>query len=324
MKNTLYFDNQLNLRLLSNEEDDLNTVWIAIETDSNANQTLQILLNGQTTSIALDSSTATDTEIPASLWALGGDTQFRLVNSSFTSEYQSINFPEILTTDAALYEVSEGSYRLQGQQKDDASAYATQIVAYTNARAYQITNRQVRVISIDFTVSNENTSGVFGCTICVEASDITDFANLTARMMYNRAMDEVFIPIQKIDNGKHIINIHYPLRTMLSLSANNVSVYLSMDSGTLDIEQGAIQASVLAAGLTASEWEWDGRIDIEEAWDQNVPIPSMGVIEGTDSVVFNVQVPTGASISESFSNVSIPSMTVQSATDNVSIVLEDA
>ena len=324
MKNTLYFDNQLNLRLLSNEENDLNTVWIDIETDSSANQTLQILLNGQTTSISLESSSANDVELPASLWAVGGDTQFRLVNGSFTSEYQSINFPEVLTTDAALYEVSTGANKLQGQQKDDASSFATQIVAYTNARAYEITTRQIRVISIDFTVANENTSGVFGCTICVEASDITDSALLTARIMYNRVFDEVFVPIQQIENGKHIITIHYPLRTMLSLSANNVSVYLSMDSGTLDIEQGAIQASVLAAGLAASEWEWDGRIDIEEAWDQNVPFPSMGVIESTDSVVFNVQVPMGASISESYSNVSIPRMTVQSATDNVSIVLEDA
>ena len=324
MKNVLYFDHQLNLRLLTNEEADDNSIWIAIETDAFANQTLEVVVNGATTSYSLESSTATETQIPDSLWATGGDTTFRLTNASYTAEYQKITFPEVLTTDAALYEVSDGAYKLQGQTAGDASAYATQVVAYTNARGYEITTRQIRVISVDFTVSNEDTTGVFNCTILLTASDITDEALCTARIMYNRVMDEIFVPVQTLKNGQHIITIHYPLTTILALSNNNLSVYLSIDDGQIDIQQGAIWASVLAAGLTASEWQWDGRIDIDESWT-NVHITNMTFDENavTDGVVMNIQVPIGGTFIERYQNVNIPSMTAASVTDNVSITFEN-
>lgn len=114
MKNALYFDNLFECVLLVNEAREGNTIWLEVETDAHADQTLEILIGEELTTISLTSSTKNAVQLMPALWNLGGTTQVRLSNANYVSEYVVLKFPTVINTDSSLYYTSEGHYSMQG------------------------------------------------------------------------------------------------------------------------------------------------------------------------------------------------------------------
>lgn len=303
MQNTIYFNSRFEAELLENEENSLNSIHIAITTDANENQALDVRVGGRVYTFEIESSEAVDFELEDDYWAVGGDTEVRLTNDAYTSEWITITFPELLTTDATLYESEPGVYILQGQEGKDLSQYKTQIIRYTNTRGFNISLTPIRVISIDFTCNAQNVSALFSATINFEAQDIEDTAVITARVILNRITDEYFIPEQTVKNGRHVLTITYPIDQVAAFSSNNISVSLNIDHGTIEIEQLQILASVLASGLLESH-RWNGYIDIEEEVEL-FTIPELEPTAAVETISVTVASPASITITETEKTASI-------------------
>ena len=152
---------------------------------------------------------------------------------------------------------------------------------------------------------------------------ITADAVVTATYLINGTLYD-YSPEQTEVAGVNLLHLMLPFRGVANVPGRLV-VRLNIDGGDLSIEEGDIRAYLSGYGIGGQAPPWDGTLEIEEEWS-NVLIPDMEFDDEniTESVVFNIQVPMGASITEQYSNVSIPSMTVVSATDSVNIVLEEA
>lgn len=303
MKNTIYFDSRFEAELLENEENPLNSIHIAVNTDANTNQALDVRVGGRVYTFEIESSEAVDFELEDDYWAVGGDTEIRLTNDAFTSEWITITFPELLTTDATLYESEPGVYMLQGQEGKDLSQFKTQIIRYTNTRGYNVGLAPIRVISIDFTCNAQDVSALFTATINFEAQDIEDTAVITARVILNRITDEYFIPAQTVKNGRHVLTITYPIERVAAFSSNNLSLSLTIDHGTIEIEQLQILASVLASGLLESN-KWNGYIDIEEEVEL-FEIPELTPTAAVETISVTVASPASITITETEKTASI-------------------
>lgn len=295
MKNIIYFNSRMEAELLENEENPLNSIYIDIATDANTNQALEVKVGARTYTFEIESSEDVDFELEDDYWAVGGDTEIRLTNDGFTSEWITITFPEVLTTDATLYEAEPGAYVLQGQE-EDLSQFRTAVIRYTNTRGYNIGLMPIRVISVDYTCNNQDVSALFSATINLEARDIEDTAVITARVIINRIADEYFIPEQTVKNGRHVLTISYPIENVAAFSTNNISVSLSIDQGEIEIEQLQILASVLASGLLATN-KWNGYIDIEEAAEA-FEIPELAPTAAIDAIGVQVISPASIAITE--------------------------
>lgn len=297
MKNTIYFNSRFEAELLENEENPLNSIHIAIATDANTNQALEVKVGGRLYTFEIESSESVDFDLEDDYWAVGGNTEIRLTNDAFTSEWVIITFPEVLTTDATLYEAEPGVYVLQGQDAPDMAQFKTQIIRYTNTRGYNIGLAPIRVISIDYTCNNEDVSALFSATINLEAQDIEDTAIVTARVIVNRIKDEYFIPEQTVKNGRHVLTISYPIERVAAFSTNNISITLSVNQGTIEIEQLQILASVLASGLLTTD-KWSGYIDIEELAEL-FAIPELRPTAAAETISVQLISPARIAITES-------------------------
>ena len=107
MKNILQFDENFDVVLLVNEAAEANSIWLEVRTNDSTNQELEVMIDGDTAVIALASETVNKVELTNSYWNFGGTTSVRLVNDDTESEYVVIVFPEIITTDSALFPSAE-------------------------------------------------------------------------------------------------------------------------------------------------------------------------------------------------------------------------
>ena len=114
MKNILYFDNNFDCDLLVNEEKEGNTIWVDVDTDGAANQVLEILVNGATTTINLVPNSDNLVQIVEDYWNFGSVTSIRLSKTGFVSDYIELSFPDSIDSDSSLYETSDRHYSMQG------------------------------------------------------------------------------------------------------------------------------------------------------------------------------------------------------------------
>lgn len=291
MKNIIYFNGNMEPVLLVNEEAELNSIYIDIETSAATNQILQIGLGSNVYSYSIPSSTSVDFQLQDALWAIDGSTRFRLVNDEATSEWFTIDFPETISTDASLYEETSTSYAMQGQTSQQESTVETRLVVYTNERGYSIDDIQTKIIMISFLVTKSDTKALFNATISLEVTGVTDTATLTFQFMKNLIRDTIFLPAQTVKNGKYIITLSYPISDLAANVAHALSVFLSIDEGTVEIAQQQIQASILASGL-ASTNAFTGIIDIEDSTGDFTFAQITKDSAGVDSVTITTQRPT--------------------------------
>lgn len=324
MKNTLFFDADFVPELLENEEaatDELrNAIFLHFTTSAASNQKLQITMRGALFEIALDAETEYDYQVNGIYWATGGTTSFRLVNDDGASDYTYINFPEIITVDAALQEedVDNRLYYLQGKE-DKTIEFRSETASYTNGREYNITTL-TRFVQFIFASNVAQATGLLTLTLTLNCSGITDEATARFHIRVNLIMDEVFIPTQTVKNGSYIISICYPVENIAQSDRNSIDVYLEMSDGSAQILQGAAIATLTGSGILGSS-KFTGLIecqDITQAF--NIP-DAIEVVTPVESLNIASQQPVGATLSETAPELTVPNISLADVlTDTARVV----
>lgn len=310
MKNTLFFDADFVPELLENEEaatDELrNAIFLHFTTSDALNQKLQIVVRAALFEVDLEPETEYSYQLAGIYWATGGTTSLRLVNDDGASEYTYINFPEILTVDAALQEEDADNrlYYLQGKE-DKTIEFRSETASYTNGREYNITTLQ-RFVQFVFASKVAQATGLLTLTLTLNCSGITDEATARFHIRVNLIMDEVFIPTQTVKNGSYIITICYPVENIAQSDRNSIDVYLEMSEGVGQILQGGAVATLTGSGVVGST-KFTGLIECYDI-STGFNIPEQ---ENTDEIAESIQIGSSVPVGGSFSEI-VPALAIQS------------
>ena len=316
MKNIFYFDKDYEMTLLLNEECEENCIFFSIETDETANQYLDIVCNAQTTSQALESGKINVFQLTGDRWATGGCTTFRLRNDTKTTEWYNIDFPETMSTDMCLCEVSDYHFAAQCQKSEfDVNEIKSSTLVYTNTRDYKIETTPKKIIFMQYTVL-QDVNATFTATILLKAYGITDKAKVKIRLQINKIYDTIFTPIQDITNGEHILTIHYPLVHPVINNTNTINVYMEVDNGYVTVEQEKIKATLTATGLM-TDIKWDGTIEVEETYEPisfSINLKSIG-----ENISLATDTPIPKTITEDMDKI-ILGINLKNMADTINIV----
>jgi hypothetical protein len=134
-------------------------------------------------------------------------------------------------------------------------------------------NYEIELFNISFVTSSATQLILQGeILLDVETSEITDGDTYTvgdavARVRYVYDNDEIegFYPTEAYQDGKHILNLFYPLIPNKDVESHRFIGYLSMSGGNASIEEYNSKTMVYGPGLYASSKPWDGTITIEES-----------------------------------------------------------
>ena len=309
MKNTLFFDADFIPELLENEEADAdamrNAIFLHFTTGSATNPALEITRAGAAVSVELTPETEYNMQLAGIYWATGGTTSLRLVDDGGASEYTYINFPEIITVDAALQEEDAENriYYLQGKE-EQAVEFTSETASYRNGREYNITTLQ-RFVQFVFASRAQQATGLLTLTLTLNCSGIATEATARFHIRCNLVMDEVFIPTQTVKNGSYIICICYPVENIAQSDRNSIDIYLEMSDGVGQILQGGAVATLTGTGVIGSS-KFTGLIECYDI-TQAFAIPdAIEVIAPTETLSIASQQPVGATFSET-----TPELTIQ-------------
>jgi hypothetical protein len=134
-------------------------------------------------------------------------------------------------------------------------------------------NDEIELFNISFVTSSATQLILQGeILLDVETTEITDGDTYTvgdavARVRYVYDNDEIegFHPTETYHDGKHILNLFYPLIPDKNVESHRFIGYLSMSGGNASIEEYNSKTMVYGQGLYASSKPWDGTITIEES-----------------------------------------------------------
>ena len=176
--------------------------------------------------------------------------------------------------------------------------------SFTNAKAYEIGEAEIKVISIDFAAGEVTQAEFIGLVVLEVAADAVareavasgtiavpmpegstgsetesvsvnlpvrwqedGRAVVRARFTLNDTEIEMFYPTESYGSGRHTFPLYYPVADVIPNLLNNFSVYFSVSGGKATIEAGCCIASISGQGLAAeAEAEWDGTIVIEDTY----------------------------------------------------------
>lgn len=324
MKNTLFFDADFIPELLENEEADTdamrNAVFLHFTTGPATNPALEITRAGAAVSVELTPETEYNYQLAGIYWATGGTTSLRLVDDNGASEYTYINFPEIITVDAALQEedVENRVYYLQGKEEREVE-FTSETASYRNGREYNITTLQ-RFVQFVFASRAPQATGLLTLTLTLNCSGIETEATARFHIRANLVMDEVFIPTQTVKNGSYIICITYPVENITQSDRNSVDIYLEMSDGVAQILQGGAVATLTGTGVIGSS-KFTGLIECYDI-TQAFTIPDTIEVEApAETLSIASQQPVGATLSAAAPEMTIPNITlVDVLTDGARVV----
>lgn len=265
MKNIFYFNEDYEMTLLLNEECDHNCIHIVIDANDAADQKLEIKVKGSASgTIPITAGTRNAIELKSDYWAVDGATTFRFVNTTTACDWHMITFPSDIVNDMMINECGSCEYKVNCQNTNGINVDELKliIVPYVNGRDYTIKANPIKIVDINYTGTTK-TDGIFMATILLTAEGITDVANLKFTLRINKMNVDVFIPVQTITNGQHIINITYPILNIVKYDANSLLLYATVSEGTVKIAQQKLRAEIIANGLKEST-EWNGIIEVEE------------------------------------------------------------
>jgi hypothetical protein len=134
-------------------------------------------------------------------------------------------------------------------------------------------NEEIELFNISFVTSSATQLILQGeILLDVETSEITDGDTYTVgdavarvRYVYDDNEIEGFYPTETYQDGKHILNLFYPLIPDKNVESHRFIGYLSMSGGNASIEEYNSKNMIYGQGLYASSKPWDGTITIEES-----------------------------------------------------------
>lgn len=197
---------------------------------------------------------------------------------------------------------------------------------FTNALDLLISESYNQIISIDFT-SNEKVSATFFAAILINvtANDVqktiegiltSESENKSATFeivektkpvieinyKLNDSLIETFKPEQILCEGKHIINLYYPLLSVPEVFANKFEVLMKITNGSAKILRQNILATISGQGLVANYSKWDGKINIEEEFGV-IPLSNVSFNKFSDRIDVSLIKPTSSNITEVFGEI---------------------
>lgn len=196
------------------------------------------------------------------------------------------------------------------------STIETTINTYTNAREYIIGADKKRIIQINFT-STKKTNGMFNSTILLEAAGILTTAIIKLEIYYNKQLDTMFVPMQSLTDGKHIITIAYPITEIKENSVNFIEVYADIDDGNVTIAEQGIRAAVSASGLTGAT-VWDGNINIEETYN-NIILDKIKIAKLKDSARSDTYEVSYSGINQKIKAITLSKISVAGIIENIGV-----
>lgn len=297
MKNIFYFNEQLELTLLLNEQCDNNCIYFSIETDDNETY-LDIVCKNQSTQQLLESGKINVIELTGDRWYNGDCTRFRLRNDKITTEWFSIKFPTTINSDMCICEQSDYEFITNGQNELDINLDEIKsfTLIYENYQDYKVENEPLRIVRIQYSVL-QDTNAVFTMTLLLEAFEITDQAQIKFTFRRDLIDDTVFIPVQEIGNGKHIITLTYPIESPTINGANILEVFAEIDGGYCTITQGNLKATLTANSLM-SDNSFSGQLEFREIIDEIYTLGGLTVNAFADNLNNNLDEPSAATYTQ--------------------------
>lgn len=253
MKNILQFDENFDCVLLVNEANETNSIWFEVRTNDSADQELEIMIDGVTTTVSLTSDAMNKVQLENQYWNFGGTSSVRLVNADAQSEYVVLVFPEIITTEAALFQSAERQYSLQGQynveqaidsvrndmqgQINDVNERMLAFIPPHTVDRESISNGSTRdVLLFKFNCTQANPAVIFNSLLAyrVQTVVLSGSTYVDAMVTITFLLDDVQVSsmTQTFGDGQHLIMLNYKME---NLTADNhvFKVRIGVDGGIL-------------------------------------------------------------------------------------------
>jgi len=134
-------------------------------------------------------------------------------------------------------------------------------------------NEEIELFNISFVTSSATQLILQGeILLDIETSESVNNDTYTVgdavarvRYVYDNSEIEGFYPTETYQDGKHILNLFYPLIPNKNVESHRFIGYLSMNGGNASIEEYNSKNMIYGQGLYASSKPWDGTITIEES-----------------------------------------------------------
>jgi len=151
----------------------------------------------------------------------------------------------------------------------------TIIYSFVNVSPFVIGQSLTNVMDIDFTATEETTAA-FQCEMLLEVvkpddegsasetGEDAELPELSVVYKINNETIDTFMPTKTCIYGKHIVTLFLPISKVIENSSNTFSMYISISTGTVNIGEAQIRATISGQGLAAGLGDWNGRININE------------------------------------------------------------
>ena len=155
-----------------------------------------------------------------------------------------------------------------------SSAEENKIVYYNFVNAAKLTIGETlsNVISIEY-VATEDTTAMFLAQIILQANPAEDNDTVILKVTYKQGLEEVntFYPIETYHSGTHTLTLFYPITSVEAASDNEFNVFMNIvGGGSVVIDAGNAKATISGQGLAAGLNVWDGKITIEESFEEPI------------------------------------------------------
>lgn len=218
--------------------------------------------------------------------------------------------------------------------------------SYVNASPFTVSSTDTQIVSIEF-ASNEDTDAQFNASILLDVNaeliektgqatgtitlppleeggtEIIQDENFTiiwsddgkavleVTYILNDNVLTTYHPTETLGSGKHILNLYYPIGSLLANTYNTFKVWLKSTGGTAKIGRAQAIATISGQGLAANKM-WDGRLEFSD--DVSVVYVGAGLepVSFEGQVDFNFVTPTLESVTEDYQLITVGGMKVAS------------
>ena len=128
------------------------------------------------------------------------------------------------------------------------------------------------------------------------------------KVTYKQGLEEVntFYPIETYHSGTHTLTLFYPITSVEAASDNEFNVFMNIvGGGSVVIDAGNAKATISGQGLAAGLNVWDGKITIEETFEEPIiwEIGNYKVDNFYQNLNFVAKEPTTPAISQNITPV---------------------
>ncbi|MBG9980437.1 hypothetical protein [Facklamia lactis] len=203
------------------------------------------------------------------------------------------------------------------------------IHSFTNIKEFSLTKEDSPIIKIEF-ASNKESEALFNGSILLDVEcdtqevvhTVQPKANLNLTQteteeplplyewsemvqvptrvivtyVFNDQRVEEYVPTETYLNGRHVLNLFYPLINLQEKSMNTFTVLMRLETGQVFIDKNHALASISGQSLGSTE-SWDGKLTVADWW-QEIPLNRVSLFSGF--LKESVSVQKGTPVQNSF------------------------